>query len=98
MLDYASMSVGQIRDDLRNTLSDLVVNAGQRELAPLLDELEVHGLSSTLEEVSGAPSGRLVAAMTALAEMEPFGHLPPEGVEQARAAVRELQAAAGHLL
>jgi hypothetical protein len=93
--DYAALSLAEIRDDLADTLSEQVFNAGQGNLESLLNAIEEDALVNALAEVSAAPSDRLVVAMSQLVEMEPYGHLPEPGIRLAEAAIRELRLAAG---
>lgn len=39
-LDYAALTLAEVREDLAETLSDLVLNGGQEDAAPLLDAIE----------------------------------------------------------
>jgi hypothetical protein len=68
-LDYSKMSLGEIHADLLETVSDLAFNAGQDDLAPLLNDLERDELEASLRRVELADPG-LAAMMTTLAEME----------------------------
>jgi hypothetical protein len=67
--DYSKMSLGEIHGDLVETVSDLAFNAGQDDLAPLLnalerDELDASGQRSELADPD------LAATMTKIAGMQ----------------------------
>jgi hypothetical protein len=93
--EYATLSLTQVRDDLADTLSDLVINAGQEGLAALLDAIEDEALIEALRTASGPPSDRLVKIMNQLVELEPYALLPEPGVQLASAAIQELRRAVG---
>jgi hypothetical protein len=95
--DYARLSLAEIRDDLAETLSDQVVNAGQEELASLLNAIEDEALVGALSRVAGPPSEQLVKVMYQLVELEPYGHLPEPGIQLAGVAIQELRRAGGLL-
>lgn len=95
--DYALLSLGAIREDLAETLSDQVVNAGQKDLASLLKAIEDRSLVEAVSRASGPPSERLVTVMHQLVELEPYGHLPEPGIQLAKIALQELRRAAGLL-
>jgi hypothetical protein len=67
-LDYAKMSLDQIRLDLVETVSDLVFNAGQEDLSALVDVLERDDLESSTRSGERA-SSTLVRTMIAISEM-----------------------------
>lgn len=75
-LDYAKMSLGQIRFDLVETVSDLAFNAGQDDLSELVDLLERDDLESSTRSAEHA-TPMLVHAMTSISEManDPHFHL-----------------------
>ena len=52
--DYAALTLAEIREDLAETLSDLVINAGQEDAAPFLDAIEEDGLTEGLASACGA--------------------------------------------
>lgn len=89
--DYANLTLAEIREDLLETLSDLVINAGQKELAPLLDAIQEDDLREGLANASGQPSARLVSIMNDLVKLEPYGHLPEPGIELMQSAIQELR-------
>lgn len=60
-LDYRTMSLSEIADDLLETLTDLVINAGEDQLRPQLDTLSEIEFASERK-----PSARLVAVMQEL--------------------------------
>lgn len=76
-LDYAKMSLGQIRLDLVETVSDLAFNAGQEDLSALIDALERDDLESSTRCGEHA-SPTLVRTMIAISEManDPRFHVP----------------------
>ena len=94
-LDYARLTLAEIREDLAETLADLVINAGQKDAAPLLDAIEEDDLREGLASASDQPSERLVSLMNDLIKLEPYGHLPEPGLELVKSAVQELRSAIG---
>lgn len=60
-LDYHTMSLSAIADDLLETLSDLVINAGESHLQPQIDALAEIEFAPERQ-----PSARLVAVMREL--------------------------------
>lgn len=90
-LDYANLTLAEIREDLAETLADLVINAGQKELAPLFNAIEEDDLRESLANASGQPSERLVSIMNDLIKLEPYGHLPESGFELVKSAIQELR-------
>jgi len=68
-LDYSKMSLGEVHEDLLETVSDLAFNAGQDDLAPLLNDLERDDLEASPRRAELAGPA-LAATMTTLAEME----------------------------
>ena len=75
-LDYARMSLQQVRLDLVETVSDLAFNAGQDDLSALIEMLEHDDLEASAR--SGEPaSAALVDVMTAISgiENDPLFHL-----------------------
>ena len=95
--DYARLSLTEIREDLAETLAEQVVNAGQEELASLLDAIEDEALVEALSRASGPPSERLITVMHQLVELEPYGHLPEPGIQLAQVAIQELRRGGGLL-
>lgn len=67
--DYSKMSLGEIHDDLVETVSDLDFNAGQEDLAPLLHALERDGLDASRQR-SELAEPSLAATMTKIASMQ----------------------------
>lgn len=70
MLNYAALTLGEVRADLTETLSDLVLNGGQNALQPLLDAIEDDALIEALGRATAAPTPRLVTIMTQSAMSE----------------------------
>ena len=93
MLDYAALTVAEVRADFAERLSDLVFNGGQAALQPLLDAIEDDALIEALGRATAAPTPRLVTIMTDLTRFESEALLPESAFELVEAALRELRLA-----
>ena len=69
-LDYSSLFLPEIFDDLCETLSDLVINGGRADLATLLNELEEGRSDIEQCDIEKQPDTTLVGVMDELIELE----------------------------
>jgi len=83
-LIYRKMSVQQISDDLTESLSDLLVNAGEDHLEPVLLQLQA------VRPGHRVPSRRLISLMEALVRQEKYP-LDTHTQRSMRAAAHEIR-------
>jgi hypothetical protein len=88
-LNYRTMLFEEIHDDLLETVNDLYFNAGQRQLEPLLNDIE-----RIDEKRDVTPSKVLVEKMEELYEHDE-DLLTPRAQELMRSAVDEMLVLAG---
>lgn len=83
-LNYHSMSLSGIAADLEETMFDLLINAGEAHLEPLVDRLESLDIGT-----GGKPGPELVAVMERLHEYD-ADLLDPRAQELMRIATEEI--------
>jgi hypothetical protein len=83
-INYRSMTLRQIASDLDETLCDLLVNAGERHLAPLVEQLGALNIPDNQR-----PSDRLIELMESLYQHD-ANLLDPRAQDLMKAATDEI--------